>query len=120
MLSIWSSLKFRHLVECLPFPNQALIFRCLQCKSFENTVGKGDIASNKQFLLFPQCFFPVWRTFCHVHPSQTCIVQTLSVWKSLKFVAGEKFLRLSGDNLLSLRDLDLWPIQNETLKLHIC
>ena len=22
----------------------------------ENMVGKGDIASNKQFLLFPQCF----------------------------------------------------------------
>ena len=26
---------------------------CLQCKSFENTVGKGEIARNEQFLLFP-------------------------------------------------------------------
>ena len=25
-------------------------------KPFENTVGKGEIARNKQFLLFPQCF----------------------------------------------------------------
>ena len=34
-------------------------------KPFENTVGKGEIARNEQFLLFPQCFPPVWITFCH-------------------------------------------------------
>ena len=34
-------------------------------KPFENTVGKGEIARNKQFLLFPHCFLPVWITFCH-------------------------------------------------------
>ena len=28
----------------------------LQHKSFEKTVGKGEIARNEQFLLFPQCF----------------------------------------------------------------
>ena len=28
-------------------------------KPFENTVGKGEIARNKQFLLFTQCFLPV-------------------------------------------------------------
>ena len=33
-----------------------LTFTCLQYKSFENTVGKGEIARNEQFLLFPQCF----------------------------------------------------------------
>ena len=49
----------------LPFPKQALVFTCLQCKSFKNTVGKGEIARNEQFLLFPQCFLPVWITFCH-------------------------------------------------------
>ena len=36
-----------------PFPKQALVFMCLQYKSFENTVGKGEIARNEQFLLFP-------------------------------------------------------------------
>ena len=36
-----------------PFPKQALVFTCLQFKSFENTVGKGEIARNKQFLHFP-------------------------------------------------------------------
>ena len=29
---------------------------CFQYESFENTAGKGKIARNKQFLLFPQCF----------------------------------------------------------------
>ena len=35
------------------FPKQALVFMCLQYKSFENNVGKGEIARNEQFLLFP-------------------------------------------------------------------
>ena len=43
--------------------SQALVFTCLQHKSFENAVGKGEIARNEQFLLFPQCFLPVWKTF---------------------------------------------------------
>ena len=35
------------------------VFTCLQYKAFENTVGKGEIARNEQFLIFPQCFLPV-------------------------------------------------------------
>ena len=38
------------------FPKQALVFTCLQNKSFENTVGKGEIAHDEEFLLFPQVF----------------------------------------------------------------
>ena len=34
-------------------------------KPFENNVGKGEIARNEQFLIFPLCFLPVWTTFCH-------------------------------------------------------
>ena len=33
----------------------------------ENTVGKGEIARYEQFLLFPQCFLPYWRTLQHFH-----------------------------------------------------
>ena len=36
-----------------PSPKQALVFTYLQYKSLENTVGKGEIARNEQFLLFP-------------------------------------------------------------------
>ena len=33
-----------------------LILTHQQQPAFENTVGKGEIAHNEQFLLFPQCF----------------------------------------------------------------
>ena len=49
------------------FPQKSLVFTCLQYKSFKNVVGKGDIAPKEQFLLFPQCFLPVWRTPRHFH-----------------------------------------------------
>ena len=42
-----------HLLKILLFLKQALDFTCLQYKSFENTVVKGEIAHNKQFILFP-------------------------------------------------------------------
>ena len=42
-----------------PLPKQALVFVThLQYKSFKNTAGKGEIARNEQFLLFPQYFLP--------------------------------------------------------------
>ena len=55
-------------------------------KPFENTMGKGEIARNEQFLLFPQCFLPVWIIFFHFLQICKCRLQTFSVWKSLKFV----------------------------------
>ena len=74
----------------LVFPKQALVFTCLQYNSFEKNVGKGEIAHNKQNLLFSQCLLPFWQTFCHVHQIQNCHLQTLSDWKSPKFVVWEK------------------------------
>ena len=70
--------------------SQALVFTCLQYKSFENTVEKGEIARNKQFLLFPQSFLPIWIPFCHFHQILNSRLQSLSVWKSLKFVIWER------------------------------
>ena len=43
------------------------VFMCLQLKSFENTVGKGEIAQNKQFLLFPQRFLLFLLILQHFH-----------------------------------------------------
>ena len=82
--TLWKKLKFLKMsvVKSLPFPKQALVFTCLQYKSFENTVGKGEIACNKQFLHFPQCFLTVWRTICHFHIIPNCRLQSLSIWTS--------------------------------------
>ena len=41
-----------------PFPNNPW-FLLVCSKVFENTVRKGEIAHNKQFLLFPQYFYPL-------------------------------------------------------------
>ena len=65
-------------------------FTSILGKSFENTVGKGEIARNEQFLLFPQCFLPVTKTLYRFHLVGYCRLQTLSVWKSLKFVVWER------------------------------
>ena len=46
-------------IMCYPFLKQALAFTCLYYRSFGNTVGKGAIARNEKFLLFPLCFLPV-------------------------------------------------------------
>ena len=39
----------------LPLPHKPLLYMSA-VKAFENTVGKGEIACNEKFLLFPQCF----------------------------------------------------------------
>ena len=67
-----------------PFSKQAMVFTCLQYKSFENTVGKGEIACNEQFLLFPWCFLCHWRTCLPFHQILNCRPQAFSGWKSLE------------------------------------
>ena len=77
MLSIWTSLKFCHLVKSLsfsPFPHSFLSF--LKQFSFNpykpwflrvcsssllNTLWEKE--KNEQFLLFLQCFLSIWRSF---------------------------------------------------------
>ena len=56
-----------HVVQ--PFPKQALAFTCLRYKSFENTVGKGEIARYERFLLFPQCFSTLFENFLPFSPN---------------------------------------------------
>ena len=51
---------------------------------------KGEIARNKQFLLFPQCFLPVWKSFCNIHQIRNCRLQMLWIWENLKFVIWER------------------------------
>ena len=73
-----------------PFPNKLWCLRVCSRSIFENTVGKGEIARIEQFLLFPQCFLLVWKTICDFHQIRNCRLQTVSIWKSLKFVAWER------------------------------
>ena len=55
-LYIWSGQRLTG------FPKQALVFTCLQYKSFVITVGERRIARNEQFLLFPTVFSTLLET----------------------------------------------------------
>ena len=98
-------MKYVFTKHSLAFPKQTLVFKCLQYESFENAVGKGEIARNKQFLIFlqyflpcmvpnfhfPTAFFlPFWRAFSHFHQICNCCLQMLWVWKRSKFVIWER------------------------------
>ena len=69
-----------------PFPNKPW-FLCVCSTCLLKTMWEKE--KLLIMLLFPHCFLPFWRTFCHFHQIQNCM-QTLSVWKSLKFVVWEK------------------------------
>ena len=51
----------------------------------ENIVRKGEIACNKQFLLFSQCFLPYMALIFHFKYTLKCRLQFVSIWTSLKF-----------------------------------
>ena len=51
----------------------------------KNIVRKGEIACNKQFLLFSQCFLPYLALIFHFKSTLKCFLQFVSVWTSLKF-----------------------------------
>ena len=83
--SVFQSLLFlkmvkswNHVVKSKPIPTQWHFLTPLGNKPFENTVGKGEIARNK--------FLSVWITFCQFLQILNCRLQTVSVWKGLKFV----------------------------------
>ena len=61
--SVYSQDLDRHFYRVSLFFIQTLFFMCLQYKSLKNTVGKGEIALNEQFLLFPTEFSTFLESF---------------------------------------------------------
>ena len=55
--------NFFNVLLFLSHSKLALLFMCLQYKSFENTVGKGNIAIMSNFSQFPQFFLKLLRNF---------------------------------------------------------
>ena len=52
--------------------------------AFENIVGKGEIACNEQFLLYPQCFLLNQIIVPHLSICLTSYLYLVLNWKSLK------------------------------------
>ena len=87
-----------------------MVFTCLQYKSFENTAGKGEIARNKQFLLFPQCFLPILEKFLLLLSTSKLLseklfqfrrVENLLLWKGLWMQAMSPVVYAKEDGLRS-------------------
>ena len=67
----------------------ALVLTCLWYKSFGNNAGKGEIARNEQFLLFPQCFYLFAEKSAIFIKVKIVVCEPFSVWQSRKFVVWE-------------------------------
>ena len=53
--------------------------------AIEKIARKGEIACNKQFLLFSQCFVPYIVPTFHFKCALKCRLQFVSIWTGLKF-----------------------------------
>ena len=86
---------------------------------FENTVGKSEIARNEQFLFSHCVFYPFGELFSYFHQIQKCHLQSLTDWKSIKFVIWERvFLR--GQNLrLCCKGLAIHPCAGKFTKTSV-
>ena len=99
--------------RCITLSEISPGFSCLQYKSLENTVRKGEIARNEQFLLFSERFQAIWKTFYHFRQN----FLPFSVSKGLIFVILEwinpfpnkpRFLRVCSTSLLkTLREKEI-------------
>ena len=100
-----------------------MVFICLQYKPFENTVGKGEIARNEQFLLFPQCFLPAWCFLPSIFIKFEIVVcKTLWVWKSQKYVVWERVNKILSRQILCIPQkttANYWHL-HEVLLFHLC
>ena len=94
MLSTWTSLKILSSVTGLTHNYTMPHFEALKIHiAVENIVRKGEIACNKQFLLFSQCFLPYMVLIFHLKCTLTCRLHLVSIWTSLKCCQCENIVR---------------------------
>ena len=86
--------NYQHIILFNHFPNKLRFSHVCSTSLLKTLWGKGEIARNEQFLLFPQCFLPVWRTFCHFYQIRNCRLQSFSVRKSKMCRLGKGYLTL--------------------------
>ena len=94
----------------------------------ENIVRKGEIACNKQFVLFLQCLLPYMALIFHFECTLKCRLQFVSIWTCLKFfllvmglghLSGSKFnLRVTFFKILTLKP-NFAPLLNGSYRAFI-
>ena len=76
-----------------------VFFRVCSSSLLKTLWENGKLLIMSNFSFFPPCFLPVWKTFYHFYQIQNCRLQTLSVWKGLKFVVWERINSVQNDNI---------------------
>ena len=95
-----------------PFPNMTWFLRVCSTsllktqREKEKLLIKGEIA---------QCFLPIWLTLCYFHQIYYCCLQTLSVWKSLKFDVWERL-----NTFINTEEVMVWTNSKVKKKAHLC
>ena len=64
---------------------------CLPYKLFENTVGKGEIAGNEQFLLFPSVFYLFGKLYANFIKLQIVICKLFLFGRVQNLLFGKGF-----------------------------
>ena len=67
------------LMTYLPITKQYCILTHYRYKAVENIVRKGEIACNKQFVLFSQCFLAYMALTLHLKCTLKCRLQFVSI-----------------------------------------
>ena len=73
-----------------PFPNKHWFLRVCSRSLLKTLWEKEKLLVMSNFSFFPQCFLPIWRTFCCFYKFRNCRLEILSIWESLKFVVWER------------------------------
>ena len=101
------------------------------------TLGKEKIARYEQFLFFPQCFLPFWRTFYHFHQiliklssansfgleeSKICRLGGINSLPNDKFLDSSKLKAFADDkiNVTEKLNFDLGSVENNVEKRRKC
>ena len=100
-----------------PFPNKPWFLHVCS-KGLLKTWGGGggEIAHNKQFVLFHSVFIPIWKTFFYFHQIWNFLL-ALCIWKSLKFVIWERVDIIFGT--FSRMQLEQQKKETEKLSSHL-
>ena len=72
----------------------------------ENIMRKGEIACNKQFLLFSQCFLRYMALIFHFKCTLKCRLQFVSIWTSLNFWSSGNGLTLANNKILHITKME--------------
>ena len=77
-----NALKKKVMLLCEPITTQCHILTHLRYIAVENIVRKGEIACNKPFLLFSQCFLPYMVLIFHFKCTSKCGLQSFNLDQS--------------------------------------